>query len=95
VQAETRLRRVRRDQGRGLRELAREAQIDPGQLSRIERRLERPSPQVLLRLARHLGLRDIDKVLSEFYEDNAKQKGAAHAPPRPPRSTAQPERRKP
>jgi transcriptional regulator with XRE-family HTH domain len=68
--AATRLRRAREDQGRGLRELSREARIDPGLLSKIERGLVKPSPQVLLRLARVLGLRDVERVLAEFYKEN-------------------------
>jgi transcriptional regulator with XRE-family HTH domain len=68
----SRLRRMREGQGRGLRELAREVELDPGQLSRIERGLEKPSPRVLLRLARALQLRDVERTLREFYPDDPK-----------------------
>lgn len=73
--AESRLLVLRRARGQGLREAAREIPLDPGQLSRIERGLERPSPRVLLMLARYYGLRDVERVLSEFYEQNGSRHG--------------------
>lgn len=67
-----RLRTARETQGRGLRAVAREAGVDPGQLSRIERSLERPSTRTLLRLARVLNLRDLEKALGSLYERNGR-----------------------
>lgn len=52
-------RAVRDTLGYGLREVAREAHIDPAHLSRIERGLATPSIEVVQRLARVLGLRQV------------------------------------
>jgi transcriptional regulator with XRE-family HTH domain len=73
--AVSRLRRAREDQGRRLREVAREARLDPGLLSKIERGRVQPSPKVLLRLAVVLGLRDVERTLSEFYSDGQAANG--------------------
>ena len=64
-----RLRAARESQGRGLRDVGREARVDSGQLSRIERGLEQPSTRTLLRLARALNLRDLLKSLGSFYDE--------------------------
>jgi transcriptional regulator with XRE-family HTH domain len=99
-EAPTRLRRARLDQGLGLRELARIIGKDPAYLSRVERGLSTPSPKVLLRLSRALGLRDVERVLAEFYGANGQQEdgrsgrrdrdpvraGQAHTPQRSPRA---------
>jgi transcriptional regulator with XRE-family HTH domain len=57
------LRSVREAQGLSLREVAREAGIDPSQLSRIERGVDGLSISTLARLARVLGLRDLERHL--------------------------------
>ena len=60
------LRTVREAQGLGLRETARLAGIDPGQLSRIERG-QAPLPvATLARLAPVLGLTQLAQVLRPF-----------------------------
>lgn len=62
-----RLRAVREAMGRSLAEVAQEAGIDPGYLSRVERGLQRPSTAKLVAICRALGLRDtvaaIERVL--------------------------------
>lgn len=65
----SRLRAARELQGHSLRATARAADIDPGQLSLIERGRRRPSVDQLLRLARVLELRDVVKVLELFVEE--------------------------
>jgi transcriptional regulator with XRE-family HTH domain len=54
-----RLRLVREAQGRSLRDVAKEAGIDHAHLSRVERGLRVPSVQLLVRLGRILGLRNL------------------------------------
>ena len=70
-----RLRKARMSQGRGLRDVGREAGVDAGQLSRIERGLEQPSTRTLLRLARALNLRDLLKSLGSFYDESESSPG--------------------
>lgn len=57
--ATTDWRAIREAQGYGLRHTAREARIDPAHLSRIERGLATPSLDVLKRLARALGMKQV------------------------------------
>jgi transcriptional regulator with XRE-family HTH domain len=57
-----RLRAVREAQGRSLRAVAREAGLDPGQLSRIERGEQRASVDQLISIGRVLGLRDLTRL---------------------------------
>lgn len=57
-----RLRAVREAQGRSLRSVAREAGLDPGQLSRIERGEQRASVDQLISIGRVLGLRDLARL---------------------------------
>lgn len=64
--AVSRLRLVREAQGRGLREVAREAGVDHGRLSRIERRLEPPTVAILLRVGRVLGLNGLVQELERW-----------------------------
>jgi transcriptional regulator with XRE-family HTH domain len=52
-----RLREVREALRRTLEDVAKEAGIDPGYLSRIERGLQRPSTATLVAICRVLGLR--------------------------------------
>ncbi len=61
-----RLRAVREAQGKGLRETARKAKINPAHLSRVEHGKSGLSVDSLARLARVLGLRDLSKTLRPF-----------------------------
>jgi transcriptional regulator with XRE-family HTH domain len=60
------LRVLRRSRGLSLRECAREAGIDPGHLSRAERGMAVLSVDTLARLARVLGLRELERLLALF-----------------------------
>jgi transcriptional regulator with XRE-family HTH domain len=53
-----RLRAVREAKGESLDAVSEAADLDKGQLSRIERGLQRPTVEVLARLCRVLGLRN-------------------------------------
>lgn len=64
-----RLRAARELQGRSLRSVAREAQIDPTFLSRVERGLQKPSLRVLLSLADALKLKDLAKSIRTVLGD--------------------------
>ena len=66
------LREVRRAHGLGLREVARLAEIDPAHLSRVERGEARLSLDSLARLARVLELRELDRLLGPYTEENGK-----------------------
>lgn len=57
------VRTLREAQGKSLFQLAKEADVDPGHLSRIERGLICPSVAVTARLARALGLKDLARLL--------------------------------
>jgi transcriptional regulator with XRE-family HTH domain len=57
MNAAGRLRAVREAQGKSLDHLAAATKVDKGQLSRIERGLQRPSLPVLVRILRGLDLR--------------------------------------
>lgn len=61
------LREVRQAHGYGMRELARAAGIDPGDMSRIERGLKRPNADMMHRIAVELGLRNVVKSLEIFW----------------------------
>lgn len=63
------VRDVRRAQGLGLRQTAALAKIDPSHLSKFERGEVGLSTASLLRLARVLGLRDLDRLLSPYVEE--------------------------
>ncbi len=63
------LRTVREAQGLGLRETARRASLDPGQLSRVERGLQGLSVDSLARLAGVIGLKDLAKLLGPYTRD--------------------------
>jgi len=65
-EAEGRLRTARLIQSKSIRQLAIEAGVDRGQLSRVERGLQKPSVAFLLKVGRALGLRDLVKVLELF-----------------------------
>lgn len=60
------IRAIRQAQGISLRELARDTKVDIAQLSRIERGLNRPTVPVLRRLAKALGLKDLERLLRPF-----------------------------
>lgn len=60
------LRAVREARGLGLRETANRAQIDPGHLSRVERGTRMLSFDALLRLARVLELRELERMLQLY-----------------------------
>jgi transcriptional regulator with XRE-family HTH domain len=60
------LRAVRQAQGLSLRETARRAEIDRGQLSRVERGLEGLSVSALYRLAVVLELRTLAELLDQY-----------------------------
>jgi transcriptional regulator with XRE-family HTH domain len=63
------LRAVRLAQGLSLRETARQADLDPSHLSRIERRAAQPTVDTLARLARVLGLRELARLLHPYLEE--------------------------
>jgi transcriptional regulator with XRE-family HTH domain len=65
----SRLRAVRESQRRSLESVADEAGITPGHLSRIERGQKQPSVDVLVRIGRVLGLRDLVDSIGLFVED--------------------------
>jgi transcriptional regulator with XRE-family HTH domain len=56
----------RQARGLTLRETAQLAEIDPGQLSKLERGLGGISVDAAIRLARTLGMRDVLKALGAF-----------------------------
>jgi len=60
------LRAVRIAQGKGLREVARRTQIDPAQLSRVERGRGSLSVEALARLARELELKELTRLLAPY-----------------------------
>jgi transcriptional regulator with XRE-family HTH domain len=60
------LRVVRQAQGLGLRETARLAGINASHLSQVEQGKAMLSLEALLRLARVLGLRELDRLLSQY-----------------------------
>lgn len=64
------LRAVRIAQGKGLREVARASQIDPAQLSRVERGRGSLSVEALARLARTLELRELGRLLAPYTGEN-------------------------
>ena len=57
-------RAIREARGLSLREAARQAQIDPAHLSKVERGIEGLSIDALARLARVLGLSDLAGALA-------------------------------
>ncbi len=63
-----RLRVAREARGLSLRDVAELAGIDAGQLSRIETGKSGLTVEVLLRLARTLGLKDLARVVAPFVE---------------------------
>jgi transcriptional regulator with XRE-family HTH domain len=64
-----RLRATREAQGKSLRAVARESGVDASNLSRIERGLQRPSLDALVRIGRVLGLRNLVETIGLFVED--------------------------
>jgi len=60
---------VRKAQGLSLREVGRQADVDPAQLSRIERGIDGVSIATLARLAHVLALRDLERHLSLYDVD--------------------------
>lgn len=67
------LRAVRIAQGKGLREVARRAQIDAAQLSRVERGRGTLSVQALARLARELELKELTRLLAPYTDGEARK----------------------
>ena len=65
----SRLRVLREARGLSLRGAARLAQIDVGQLSKLERGIGGVSLDTALRLARVLGLADVEKALRPFQSE--------------------------
>ena len=57
------LREVRRANGKGLREVARATDIDPGHLSRVERGSASLSLDALHRVAVELGLNELARLI--------------------------------
>jgi transcriptional regulator with XRE-family HTH domain len=74
------LRVVREARGLGLREVARRAQIDPSQLSKVERGEGQLSLSALARLARVLGLAELERLLRPYVVEG----GEAEREPAPP-----------
>jgi transcriptional regulator with XRE-family HTH domain len=66
--SQDRLRATREAQGKSLRQLSRETGIDPANLSRIERGLQRPSLEALVRIGQALGLRNLVDTIGLFVE---------------------------
>jgi transcriptional regulator with XRE-family HTH domain len=64
------LRAVREAQGLGLNETARRAGMDPTQLSRIERGQAGLTEPTLMRLARVLELRQLERLLAPYTCDD-------------------------
>jgi transcriptional regulator with XRE-family HTH domain len=60
------LRAVREAHALGLREVAARANIDPAHLSRVERGERSLSLEALLRLARVLGLRELERLIAPY-----------------------------
>lgn len=65
---ERQIRRLREEAGHGLNAFARSVGVDPSHLSRIERQLTHPSPEVLKRIADGLGVA-ITKIASHEEEE--------------------------
>ncbi len=63
------LRRVRERTGLSLRDVAHRARVDPGQLSRIERGLQRPTIPFLIAVGDALGLEDLVATLERFWPE--------------------------
>ena len=63
------LRAVREARGLGLRSVAEEAGIDPAHLSRVERGQAALSVDALHRLARVLGLGELDRLLRPYVRE--------------------------
>jgi transcriptional regulator with XRE-family HTH domain len=63
------IRAVREARGLGLRQLAREASVDPARLSRIERLLERPTVDELRRIGRVLDLKNVVATIDLFWPE--------------------------
>ncbi len=63
-------RTIRTTQGKTLRQVARNASVSPGHLSRIERGLVEPSVDVLIRLCRALDMADLARRLEPFKRGN-------------------------
>lgn len=59
----SRLRALREAHGLTLGQLAELAGLDKGQLSRVERGIEAPTPRVLARISAALGIRDLAAAL--------------------------------
>lgn len=62
----SRLRAAREIQGRGLRDVAREAGVDHAYLSRVERGLQRPTVDLLVRVGRVLELDEMVRQIELF-----------------------------
>lgn len=67
---ESRIRAVRESQGRSLREVARLAEVDVGQLSKIETGKQKPSVRTMVKVARVLGLRDLVRTLELWWPED-------------------------
>lgn len=63
------LRAVRQARGLGLREVARQASLDPSYLSRVERGKQGVSLGALLRIARALELRELVRFLEPYVRE--------------------------
>ncbi|MFC8583500.1 helix-turn-helix domain-containing protein [Streptomyces sp. NPDC057217] len=74
------IRRQRELSGYGLRRFANAAQITPGYLSRIERGLRSPQPEVMARIADALGcgIEDIQRCETERNDERDDQRLAVH-----------------
>lgn len=65
------LRSIREARGLSLRHVAREAKITPGHLSRIERGINQPSVAILQRVAKVLGLSELEGLLRPYVGDDS------------------------
>ncbi|MEV5443524.1 helix-turn-helix transcriptional regulator [Streptomyces sp. NPDC052644] len=74
------IRRRRELSGYGLRRFANTAQIDHGYLSRIERGLRNPQPEVMARIADALGCRinDLERDETEPNDEHDEHRLAPH-----------------
>jgi transcriptional regulator with XRE-family HTH domain len=67
------LRSARLAKGMGLRTTARKAGIEPAHLSRVERGQKQLSVKSLHRLAKVLGLKELERVLQPYVKDRREQ----------------------
>jgi len=73
------LRAVRKAQGLSLSQVAQRSGVDVGHLSRVERGQAGLSIDTLARLAKVLGLHELERLLEQYRRDGASTKSASPA----------------